>query len=229
MKIKWGALITEGRGKIGGTVASKNRNGAYLRNKVTPVNRNTPKQSQARNRLAVISKAWSGTLSEAQRQEWNGIVEHYQKTNIFGDTVKPTGKNLFTGLNVNLMNIEEDMILSPLMPQELGEITKLSVNPTVTAFEFGMSTANIADDTVLEIWATPPQTVGTNFVKSQFRLIGTYPVPADDTEQVDIFADYNARFGGYSAGEKVFSRIHLISTISGEKSPGIIESQIVAS
>jgi len=28
MKIKWGALVTDGRGKIGGQVASKNRSSA---------------------------------------------------------------------------------------------------------------------------------------------------------------------------------------------------------
>ena len=30
MKMKWGALVVDGRGKIGGQVASKNRAGAYL-------------------------------------------------------------------------------------------------------------------------------------------------------------------------------------------------------
>jgi hypothetical protein len=45
MKMKFGAIVTEGRGKIGGHVASKNKSGAYLRTKVTPVNRQSVAQS----------------------------------------------------------------------------------------------------------------------------------------------------------------------------------------
>ena len=37
MKTKFGAIIVAGSGKINGFVASKNRAGAYLRTKVTPV------------------------------------------------------------------------------------------------------------------------------------------------------------------------------------------------
>ena len=39
--MKFGALVVDGRNKIGGQVASKNRAGAYLRNKVTPSKKRT--------------------------------------------------------------------------------------------------------------------------------------------------------------------------------------------
>ena len=60
MKIKWGALMVDGRGKIGGQVASKNRAGAYMRNKVTPVNQQTSYQLTVRNRLSYYSQNWGG-------------------------------------------------------------------------------------------------------------------------------------------------------------------------
>jgi len=45
MKMKFGAIVVDGRGKIGGHVASKNRGGAYLRTKVTPSNPQTGYQA----------------------------------------------------------------------------------------------------------------------------------------------------------------------------------------
>jgi len=66
MKIKWGAIVVDGRNKIGGHVASKNRAGAYLRTKVTPVNPNTGYQAGVRNTLSTLSSGWRA-LEEAQR------------------------------------------------------------------------------------------------------------------------------------------------------------------
>ena len=104
MKIKFGALVVAGRGKIGGHVASRNRAGAYLRTKVTPVNPATVYQVAVRNRLAGISTDWRG-LTAAQRTAWNAAVSDYAKTDIFGDIRNPSGFNLHQKLNNNLVNI----------------------------------------------------------------------------------------------------------------------------
>lgn len=60
MKLKFGAIVVDGRGKIGGHVASKNGAGAYLRTKVTPTNPQTARQSFVRALFAAITAAWSG-------------------------------------------------------------------------------------------------------------------------------------------------------------------------
>ena len=104
MKIKWGALVTEGRGKLGGHVASKNKSGAIIRTKVTPVNPQTSAQASARSRLGGNSQAWA-VLSEDQRRSWNALAQETSKTNIFGDQYFPSGKNLFTSVNNNLVMI----------------------------------------------------------------------------------------------------------------------------
>src|SRR6056297_1294291 len=101
MKMKFGALVTDGRGKIGGQVASKNRYGSYLRTKVTPSNPQTASQLNVRSVLAALSSGWRD-LTQAQRDGWNAAVLDFQKTNVFGDTITPTGKNLYTRLNAAL-------------------------------------------------------------------------------------------------------------------------------
>ena len=98
MKIKFGAIVVDGRGKIGGHVASKNRGGAYLRTKVTPTNPQTTFQSAVRNRLTAFSQGWRG-LTQAQRDAWNAAVSNFSKTDVFGDIKQPTGLNLYVKLN----------------------------------------------------------------------------------------------------------------------------------
>jgi hypothetical protein len=100
MKTKFGAIIVDGRNKIGGHVASKNRAGSYLRTKVTPTNPGTTYQVNVRNRLAGISTAWRA-LTEAQRKAWNVAVSNYARTDIFGDLKNPSGFNLHQQLNNN--------------------------------------------------------------------------------------------------------------------------------
>lgn len=46
-KIKFGMMMTDARGKLGGQVFSKNRSGSYVRTKVTPVNPQTTTQQNS--------------------------------------------------------------------------------------------------------------------------------------------------------------------------------------
>src|SRR5690606_18792227 len=106
MKMKWGALVVDGRNKIGGQVASKNRGGSYLRTKVTPANPQTVAQSIVRSIFTVLSQAWR-TLTQAQRNAWNAAVTDWQRTDIFGDIKSPSGFTLYMRLNQNLSLIGE--------------------------------------------------------------------------------------------------------------------------
>lgn len=226
MLIKWGALVVDGRGKIGGQVASKNRTGAYMRNKVTPVNAQTSFQMAARQELGSLSSAWS-ELTQSQRDAWNGAVENYQKTNIFGDQVKPTGKNLFTGLNRNLKNVDEAQIDVPSSPVEFPviEFNELTVSTSAV-------TADISPEVIpagfTPLWfATAPQSPGKSFVKSEYRMIGTTEAP-DGPEGWDLTSIYTARFGNPVAGQKVFVKMVLVSTGSGQKGVPVEANAIVS-
>ena len=132
MKIKWGALVTEGRGKLGGHVASKNKSGAIMRTKVTPVNPQTSAQASARSRLGGNSQAWSA-LSEEQRRSWNALAQETSKTNIFGDQYFPSGKNLFTSVNNNLVMVGEAQVSDAPIFTELPFIIDMSADVDTSA------------------------------------------------------------------------------------------------
>lgn len=226
MKMKFGAIVVDGRGKIGGHVASKNRAGAYLRTKVTPVNPNTAYQAAVRNRLAQLSTAWAG-LTAGQRLLWNNAVAAFKKTDVFGDIKNPTGFNLHQKLNNNLLRIGEAAITEPPLPVEIPEI----ITGVLAATNAGVMTLTFTDDpsvaaSEVEIEATPALSPGISFVKSEFRVIGN--MPALVAHVADIAALYTAKFGAIGAvGQKIFVRLKQVSNVTGQAGVPVIYSDII--
>ena len=189
-KIKFGMFMTDARGKIGGQVFSKNRGGAYVRTKVTPANGQTARQSFVRQLLGAISQSWSG-LTQSARDSFDGAVAQWSKTDIFGDIRNPTGKNLFTRLNINLVNSGQPEIL--LAPEKV-EMPFL----TATGISYDVNEMTIQDivntpGAVLVVSATAPQSAGTNFFRGKYRQIGVYAGASVVT--ADLFDDYVGKFG----------------------------------
>jgi len=69
-KILFGPTIGEARGKVAGTVYSRNRYCNYIRNKTTPVNPSTPAQVAMRAAFTQASQRWRDVLTAAQREAW---------------------------------------------------------------------------------------------------------------------------------------------------------------
>lgn len=215
MKMKFGAIVTDGRGKIGGHVASKNRGGAYLRTKVTPANGQTASQSSVRNLFASFAQAWRG-LTQAQRDAWNAAVADYARTDIFGDLRNPSGINLYQRLNNNLASVGEAALNTPPLPSEVANVIAVSLSAAVAvpAMSLVLDGA-VPADTAVKVFATAPMSAGKSFVKSEFRQI-TYLEAAEGTP-VNLLADYVAKFGSTGAvGQKIFVKVLPISTVTGQ-------------
>ncbi len=86
-------------GVIGGTVASHNRGGQYLRARVTPVNPNTPLQQAVRTIFANLAAAWQG-LTDLQRAAWDDYGANVPVVNRIGETINLTGFNHYLRSNV---------------------------------------------------------------------------------------------------------------------------------
>lgn len=214
MKIKFGALVVDGRGKIGGHVASKNRAGAYMRTKVTPVNRRSSAQIDVRSLLAGIAQAWRA-LGADSIAAWNAAVADYQKTDIFGDIKKPTGFTLYQKLNNNAQRCGGTEITVPPLPVAVGFLSSLS------------ATATTAGDVTLTYAATPvpagycylvsatrPLSAGISFVKSEFRIV-TILEPAD-ASPFPLTATYANIFGApANAGSKIFFQVKIVDFSTG--------------
>lgn len=213
-KVQYGEMIADMRGKINGSVHSRNRAGAYMRNKVTPVNPQTVYQTAVRNRLTGRAQAWRG-ISQIARDAWNAAVSNFQKTNIFGQLRTPSGINLYNRLNMNLLNIGEAVILEPPLPSSVESLSSVSVVADDSANSVTVTFAppiTAASKIILE--ATEPLSPGISFAKSQFRQIAV--LDSTNTSPYVASANYTAKFGATPVeGSKIFIRLTVVDVASG--------------
>ena len=231
MKIKWGMMMTDGRGKLGGQVASKNRSGAYVRTKVTPVNPQTSFQSVVRQRLSSLSKEW-GQLTERQRLSWNEAANsgQWNKNDIFGDARRPTGKNLFTG--INLVSLETTNTLLTDVPRK-ANFSPFTVRTVVANVggNVGVNINTAEEPTVGTRWqveATVGVSPGRYYLKNLYRFISATNQVAAGVKDLDVTDQYAARFGALQAGDvgkRVGIRIRQV--LDGQTTPWESLSAIV--
>lgn len=95
-------VLPEGQqrsGKQGGIVWSRNRSGAYVRNRAVPVNPNTDRQVAVRNAVRSITIAWDTILTQAQRDAWSVYAANVTWKNKLGQDIHLTGLNHFVRSN----------------------------------------------------------------------------------------------------------------------------------
>ena len=225
MKIKFGAIITDGRGKIGGHVASKNRSGAYMRTKVTPANPNTSAQASARSILASLSQSWR-TLTKGQRLAWNGAVGDWSKTDIFGDIKTPTGLNLYIKLNANLLGVGLVAITTPPLRQDVPSAYPVSASYTISTGNLTVHMSDESGDAVIGlIRATPPLSAGISFVKSELRVLGN---ATGTTNVVTVTGLYASKFGVPVVAANVIVSVQWVLS-NGQKSvPVQVKVDVIA-
>lgn len=222
--------MVDGRGKIGGHVASKNRSGAYLRTKVTPVNTFTERRQFVRAIFGQVSRQWGG-LNRTQQQSFNERVGDYMRNDIFGDSREMTGKNLHQALNSNLINVGLPILETLGAKARLGQIheitTVLSVSPTALTATF--DAVGLFEPTGgLIVRACQGYTNALKPAKNQFKQLFSAPIadPSDNSINA-IFQDaYISVFGLPSAGEKIDIEFVLVS-VTGEASVPFVTTAVV--
>ena len=225
--IKFGMMMTDARGKLGGQVFTKTRSGATVRTKVTPTNPQTAAQQTARAILGNLSTAWRA-LTEEQRQGWNAAVDGFLKTNIFGDTYSPSGKNLFVGLNANLAQTGSPRNDVSPTPIEVPAAIILSVGVEIGTAEIVIDFQDAAPggNFYMIFQASKPMSAGRfNFSGSYstFKTVpGTsFPSPAS------LYTSYVDKFGALPVDSKIAFRVFVISKVTGQKSVESVGTAIV--
>jgi hypothetical protein len=203
MKVKF-IHLSDARGKIGGAVASKNKAGNYFRSKTSPINPQTGYQSTVRSRFSSNSKAWA-SLTDEQRLSFETGAQLFTQSNIFGDNVKLSGAQLFQRLNSNILAAGGSVITSCPGPQSVQTFTGISAVADVSDSTIVIDLPGVPTTSPFKqnIYATPVVSAGKKFVKSQFRLIGSFAIGTGSSQ--DITAAYESRFGtGWKTAGKTF-------------------------
>jgi hypothetical protein len=229
-KVNYGTIVNDARGKVNGTVFSKNKSGAYVRRKVTPANPNTGRQSAARSYLAQLSQGWSGTLNAAERAAWISYAQTYPRLDVFGNAVTLSGMNMFVSLNAVLLNSGLTIITTPPASNALSPIPIDGAGLTLVAphtITFNETAAGSPTTTLFYIFAAKYLPAGRAVQKSDWRFLNTYVqgtvvFPAT----IDVGMDYVAKFGAMGSGQNVSLLIATMDPASGLTTVGVIQSGI---
>lgn len=170
-------------------------------------NPNTPAQQLVRDTFAQTSAGWSN-LTEVERNLWNAEAPNWTGTNIFGST-KPSGKNLYTGCNVALKSAWRALITVPNNKDVQAVISLASLTKTAGgALTFDYTSNGVGVGETIQLHVSPQMSAGTNSNSKYFIL---YNDDADASNNVNLVADYAAKYGSPIAGKKIFWKIKLVS------------------
>jgi hypothetical protein len=214
-KINFGGVVQDARGKQNGIVYSKNKSGAYVRRKVTPVNPQSTAQAAIRNSFATWSKQWSATLTSAERAAWTTFANTYPRVDVFGNSITLNGLNQYIAINqvgvslgASVFTLPPTSVYSPTTP--IVELDAAATSESVT-FTPGALATN-----AMQFWGvymTPPLPAGRSSVKATYRLIGYVPQQHTGTIiPVDVSSAYVDRFGPLIVGYSINA---LITCVDG--------------
>lgn len=220
--VKFGGGLSDMRGSIAGTTFSRNSAGAIARQKVTPVNPNTVKQSAIRATFSTIAAAWR-TLTDAVRSQFNLYAPDYVHYNVFGDNMPLTGQQLFQKLSMwrNSVNLAPASSCNPpvdVPSPTAARITFDTAGPIAEIENLGATSATER----IAIYATAPYSSGIRFVSSnKYKLLG-YKTNTTAAGDFDLAAAYAAYFGTAIAalpvGSKIAVRMVRVNTLCGQPS-----------
>jgi len=225
-KVKFTAVVADMRNKLNGSVFARNRGGAYVRTKVTPLNPQSVRQVAARNLLTSLAQGFR-SLTQEQITAWNEAVSQWQTTDIFGDLVSPTGLALYVRLNSNISNGGGSLISNPPAPVGAAALADLQLSAAVTGdvFDLIFDHCAVPSDHSMYVESTAMLSPGINNANSRFRYIDYFT--SGTTSPVDAFSTQTAKFGALVAGQKVYVRAKLINVVTGEVSLALKASAIV--
>lgn len=119
--IRYGPLVSEIRGSIGGTTFLRTIAGPTVRQRIKPVVTVSDRQGSIKASLSAMVQRWSLILLEPQRIAWRALAAITSLVNSLGDPFTPTGLQLYVRLNGFLQNISEVFIDDP-PTQAIAEI-----------------------------------------------------------------------------------------------------------
>lgn len=216
-----GIAVTDIRGKIGGTVFSRNRAGAFARNNVIPTDPESIFQTERRAVLGFISQNWR-ELSEEERRLWINAAEsgEWKLKDSLGQFFNPSGLQLFVSLNTGAYYFGGFMS-EPPSPQTFPEPFQpvLNVQSDGSAFvhmSFEDVPETIPEYFIVQLYCTIGLSAGImspkqSLYKQVMRWDEGYPF-----RHVDFSTEYEARLGAWPPGLYIHCRMSWISRISGQ-------------
>lgn len=220
-KIKFGNIVADIRGSIGGITYSKNSFGAYAKNKVSPINPQTSGQTNARAFFTSLTKAWQ-SLTDVQRDGWSNFGTLYGEPDGFGEVRPISGIAAYIRTNLNLLTYSKTRVDNPpanfsvtLVTPPVGEMVTITENvgPGIDTVRVEFTEASLPANHFLVAFLTPEIPQSRKAFDPLLRLIGQSAVAA--AQPADISFDPTKY--SYSSNHYVGVKVDMINATNGAR------------
>lgn len=218
-KIMFGAGVADARNALGGHVFSKNRNGAYLRMKVSPSQPRSATVLMVRANFGNIAAAWGGALTDPQRAAWTALAATVSIPDQFGNPQVPTGLQYYMRVNRNLFTIGQPRLDVAPGGTAVESLVSLALTATFTGtvLSLAFTPTPLGASSHLVVTMTPEISPGKSFFTPFLKQIFADPAPATASPKV-LLTPWSAKFGALIAGQKIGVSAYIIDDVTGASS-----------
>lgn len=224
---KFGSIITDSRGSIGGMTLKWSIAGNLLTRKASPPRTTTPLQSVTRANFEMLSRYWWDSLDAAQRTDWRALAAANPLPNRWGDVFPLTGLAFFIRTNQKLLKAGEGMMADAPADQTVTSITAVTLSitaPSTASLTFTPSP--VPADHLLLLRLTDQQSPGKSSASGGFRYASAYATSS--TSPLNVYSALSSITGVLHTGRQVFGKASFLSKDTGAESTPISFAAIVA-
>ena len=223
-----GPLAAALSGSIGGTVFSRNRGGAYVRNRSIPVDPNTSFQIAVRAILANQSQNWADR-TDAERAAWESWALQNPVTNALGNQIRLSGHQAYVQLNARIDFVNGTRIdTPPIINAPLGlDTLTLSGDIGAGSVAIAFTAAPTAANGGLWVRSAVVNSAGVSYVRNLLRFT-TLSDTAEATP-FDIEAFVITRHGALIVGQTLHVLVGTFDILTGLLSFGLTASVVITS
>jgi hypothetical protein len=223
--VKLAPILQDLIGSINGDTFSHVRSGLICKAKSEPGSQHpfSPTQKQLDKRTLWQNGAinWKN-LSQSQISDWNALAQTINLTNKFNETFHPSGFNVYCWFMYNIQLIDgivyDDCPLSLVInPFVRLQASAVSGSPCSISLTFFPDPSPV--DNYHLFFATPALSVGRNYAKNEYRLLGY--IPNGCTSPYDISIYYNSYFPPFTSNQRIFFKVISVYVDTGYSSPPI--------
>lgn len=226
-KVMHGTLAGQVSGSVGAETYSRNRYGAYVRNRAKPVVPVTEFVLNAKARLSAESARWN-TLDADERLAWQTWAQTNPITDRLGQSQILTGHAAFVGINTRLAFAGNSVIDVPPVAAAPVALTTLTGTWDIGAgdFELAFTPTPLGATEKLWVQAAVVDRAGINFVKNLLKVVVVSA--AAQATGYDTQAAIESRFGALAVGQIVVVMASVFSTATGLlSSPRMVRGTVV--
>jgi hypothetical protein len=170
-------------GAQGDLVASRNRSGQFLRQRVSPRNPRTAAQRRVRKFMSTFSRLWN-KLTEPQRIAWCAAACQVLSRPKLGKPRPLDGQKFFNKINTVLALCGREPLLEPPPRPVFGPnpVVALSATNGPGGIDLMLSVSGTPSEDIM-VFASPPCNAGRSYC-SNFSFIGLLPAPNEGISHI---------------------------------------------